>query len=333
MAALKDSDKRARCDLVYEALRDLLSSTSDGKGLTRREFFTPLSSCSTVAHLRASNSQSWQQPVLDRLVHAQILKKEDHSGTTAYMLQDAGLARSVLLDWKVEGLILTRLVFPAAVSLDAMTQRKDAIVASEVEAVGDEIAEGESEDVAERVGKTLVQLIKVLDRQYTDVRADFTALTATLDHIRDGMVALAQYQDQLSANLGSVEKRLGGNNKRLDDVEGRLLEVSKKLDKVPQPSSYAATLSPDSANLISTAISNAVASLMQPSLSRMIELTESASACADDTANSASEISDMVKDRRLNQVHALLHRLDSSVKDQGAMRELLLEMVSKEKPA
>lgn len=327
MAALKDSDRRARCELVYDALRHLLTSpeSDPSPALTRRDFFTS-SNRTSAHHVRAASSRVWQQPVLDRLVRGRFLDKEDRDGTVVYTLHDAELVRGLLNDWKDEGLTLTRLVFPADVTLDDVSQRKDDLVVSEAKAVGSEVAEAESElDVAERVGNALVQLIKMLDHQNTSIAGRFTELAGVLCNIRDGMLNLAEYQDQLSANVGSIEKRLGGNNKRLDDVETRLSEVSKKLDK--------SATSGGGASLTRVVEGLALESTVHQLGADIGEDLERCTASIDRVHGVCASITKQLEARREDQIANTLHALEGNINDQQALRDLLLGLVSEEKPS
>jgi hypothetical protein len=199
---LKESQCRARYWLTWSALNML--TTYHDKSHSRKDLFVNFQSLANLSQeslRKEARSVKWQQTLLAQLVARGLIKDVSNPTETLYACADKAALDFIVQEWNQgNGQLIPALVFSDEFDFDLAFQRLTGKSARPLP---------EPEDPRPPMLDLVPDLVKLLDE-----------LTKQLGSLATN----------LSAHFGELEKKAGGANKRLDLLETRLAELSKKQD-------------------------------------------------------------------------------------------------------
>lgn len=321
MARLSDKHMRARLHVVAAAL-EYMSGTK--ALISRREFFAPPEKGATADVIHVCRSKSWQQPLLDRMVKADLLATHVKNGQMHYRISDDALVRVILDDHRNQGLQLTALLFPSEVSYTQPS--KTTTESANAHAVQSLSTASEPEDAVERLAGLMMRLIEVVNANSANSQVAATDIIKRIDLIGEMAVKITAATDANPARLGTIEKKLGGNNKRLEELDRRVAEQCGKLDKQLAGPGQDALLAK-----ITEAVERAVHLHMGDIGGHVAEIARDTKGVPKLQATT-DVITAHLKAARRDRLAATLERLDANQAEAAALRDMLVEELAKHPP-
>jgi hypothetical protein len=325
VAKLTDKEKLARLSVVADALR-WMSASPGTASLARRDFFAPPKDNVSPEVLKVCRSKAWQQPVLDRLVEGTVLRRDDSDGQTKYRLDDVAVTRDILLDHKHKGVRLLAYLFPSEFSRQEISEKALELAEQDNATAATEMTEGDTQQSIEHVADLLVRLIDTLNRSNDMTYQKLNDISERMDRLVEATLALNTMVDRSRAGLGTIEKKLGGNNKRLEELTKRTSESCAKLDKQLSGPAQSALM----AN-ISEVVERAAHLHLADISAHVASISKEAKGVTKLQATADVIIAHLTHARR-DRLTATLERLEAMAAETTALRDLLMEDLAKYTP-
>jgi len=351
---MKESQKRARQDVVATALKTLLAN--EGSGLTRKTFFLPTSSTPSEAEIEACKGRRWQKPVLDRLVDKGLLVVAKVGDDMGYGPGDRTLIRKVLRDYEDDGLLLASLVFPNEVRGVELPSVRDALEEEEaltrqhqVDDVLDKVTDTKAmdkmgKDLQEAIDKhgpglvladALTRFTLAVNEQHTTARESYNRLVLSMESMAkaygDHTKRMEAMLSAQSARTGTVETKVGGYNKRLDALEKREQEHTAAIHRLVNIlQEYHVREKTNGSGFdvseVAEKMAAAVAVEVKPLLDANTENFSKVTALMYALQGSTETLAGHLKSKEADRLSDLNRRLEAHIKDGQELQELLSEV-------
>lgn len=220
---LKESQKQARVRILADGLAFLLSTREPS---VRSQIFIPQDKYKSAERQEAFK-KDWQRDALKRLVDAGLLEETKIKHQLGYKVYDAKKISSILTDYKTgDGSLLVDFLWPKKSIVLSSKPEQEAIepVASEEELPDTMIILGQ-------INETMSQMVDILSKNQTVFLAKLEEYSESNAELQEKLrLAIYEISGKLGANNGEIIKKLGGSNKRIDELEEKIGTLTRVIE-------------------------------------------------------------------------------------------------------